>query len=59
MMIVGIEGTPPPGTKDPKVHDAHLGEQLAIHNLKKEGKIESNDIDFVNSGTTGKDWTIY
>lgn len=52
MMIVGIEGTPPPGTKDPKVHDEHLGEQLAIHNLKKEGKYESNDIDFVNSGTT-------
>ena len=52
MMIVGIEGTPPPGTKDPKVHDEHLGEQLAIHNLKKEGKYSSDEVDFVNSGTT-------
>ena len=53
MMIVGIEGTPPGRTTDPRVHDEHLGEQLARYSMKKpDSGYESNDVDFVLSGKT-------
>ena len=50
MMIVGIEGTPPGHTTDPKVYDEHMGEQLARHSMKKD--YDANDVDFVLSGKT-------